>query len=453
MSTTVAPLGSGSASSRLNLDAVKPRPATYRGLALPSFSLTDDGGGPRVKTLMLQMPDFDLGGVSVASSLGDQRLPAVFRDAALAGPALASPARRLTFMTTGGAPLSLSFGQMPASTAGKAPTAPTFAAAAVSFTPSRSLSVTPRVLIPNGSPDARTTVGTAIRANVVSNVAMTTDVGIAGTADTSWVPLATARLVGQWPRAGIETLVLRGAAAPRTGGNTALVPSRDREAAQAQVRPLPGLTVAALTSVSRPSSDPVGHDTTLGSLRVAYDGLSSGQVAAVQQREATGSRESDMTTLDGGSEGRSPDGPLRASEHVELRTVGCRYRARLASKSTCRCRRRVRRCARPACRAHGRVDSSPTDSGVSSRVSGRVALIDDAALTGETEVGSPAGTGRCCVASAWRRRCLWSRRHVSNSPTRTAPAHDSLSARCSKHVSCGESDWAGRRTPRHLFTA
>ena len=62
MSTTVAPLGSGSATSRLNLDAVKPRPATYRGLALPSFSLTDDGGGPRVKSLMLQMPDFDLGG-------------------------------------------------------------------------------------------------------------------------------------------------------------------------------------------------------------------------------------------------------------------------------------------------------------------------------------------------------------------------------------------------------
>jgi hypothetical protein len=34
---------------------------------------------------------------------------------------------------------------------------------------------------------------------------------------------------------------------------------------------------------------------------------------------------------------------------------------------------------------------SSTDSGVSSRVSGRVALIDDAALTGETELGH---TGR-----------------------------------------------------------
>ena len=364
------------------------------GLALPSFSLTDDGGGPRVKSIMLQMPDFNLGGVSVASSLGDQRLPAVFRDAALAGPALASPARRLTFMTTGGAPLSLSFGQMPASTAGKAPTAPTFAAAAVSFTPSRSLSVTPRVLIPNGSPDARTTVGTAIRANVVSNVAMTTDVGMAGTADTSWVPLATARLVGQWPRAGIETLVLRGAAAPRTGGNTALVPSRDREAAQAQVRPLPGLTVAALTSVSRPSSDPVGHDTTLGSLRVAYDGLSSGQVAAVQQREATGSRESDMTTLEWRQ--RGPD--RLTVRYVRQSTSNSALSGATTSASRVEVDLPV-----PAARSGGVLDLraalmagsiSPTDSGVSSRVSGRVALIDDAALTGETEVGLTSRNGQ-----------------------------------------------------------
>ena len=158
--------------------------------------------------------------------------------------------------------------------------------------------MTPQVLIPSGSPDAQTSVGTAIRANVVGNFALATDVGMAGTADTSWAPLASARLVGQWPRAGIETSVLRGAPAPRDGGNTAFVSSRDREAAQAQVQPLPGLTLAALTSVSRPSSDPVADDTTLGSLRIAYDGLGSGKVAAVQQREATASRESDITSLE-----------------------------------------------------------------------------------------------------------------------------------------------------------
>ena len=68
MSTAVASLGSGIATSRINLDAVKPKPATDRGLALPSLSLIDDGSGPRVRSLMLQMPDLDLGGISVASA-------------------------------------------------------------------------------------------------------------------------------------------------------------------------------------------------------------------------------------------------------------------------------------------------------------------------------------------------------------------------------------------------
>ena len=112
MSTTVASLGSGTATSLINIDAVKPKPATDRGLALPSLALTDDGSGPRVRSLVLELPDLDLGEVAVASRLGDQPLPAVFRAAPLAGSALASPMRGLTFTTTGSAPLSLSFGQM-----------------------------------------------------------------------------------------------------------------------------------------------------------------------------------------------------------------------------------------------------------------------------------------------------------------------------------------------------
>ena len=298
MSTTVASLGSGTATSRINLDAVKPKPATDRGLALPSLALIDDGSGPRVTSLVLELPDLDLGEVSVASRLGDQSLPAVFRAAPLAGSALASPMRGLTFTTTGTAPLSLSFGQMPAPATGTPPGSPAFAAAAVSFTPSTRLSLTPHVLIPSGSPDAQTSVGTAIQANVVGNLALVTDVGMAGTADTAWAPLASARLVGQWPRAGIETSVLRGAAAPRAEADKAFVSSRDREAVQAQVQPLPGLTLAALTSSSRPSSDPDADDTTLGSLRIAYDGLPTGQVAAVRQRETTASRESEITSLE-----------------------------------------------------------------------------------------------------------------------------------------------------------
>jgi hypothetical protein len=394
LSTMAAPLGEGAATSRLNLNTVKPPSATDRGLALPSLSLIDDGSGPQVRSLMLQMPAFTVGSVSVSSDLGDQRLPAVVRDSALAGPALAAPARGLTLAIKSSTPLSLSFAQMPVSGGGKGPTGPTFAAAAVSFTPSSRLSVTPQLVFPGGAPDAQRTVGTAIRANVVSNVALTTDVGMAGSAETAWTPIASARLVGQWSRGGIDTLVLRGAAAPPTGANTAFVSSRDREAAQAHVRPLPGLTVAALTSVSRPSADPVADDTTLGSLRLAYDGLPGGEVAAVQQREATASRQTELTSLEWRQHGAgrmtvryvrqsasdsAPAGIDRTSSRLELdlpvlapRSAGClQLRAALTAGSI-----------------------SPTDSGVSSKVSGRLALVDDAALTGETELGLTGKDGQ-----------------------------------------------------------
>jgi hypothetical protein len=391
MSTTVASVGSNSTASRINLDTVKAKPATDRGLTLPAFSLIDEGSGPRLNTLTLQMPAFDFGGVSVASGLGDQRLPAVFRGGTLAGPALASPARGLTLTTTGSAPLSLSLGQLSVPGKGRQ-SPPTVAAAAVSFTPGSRLSVTPQVLFPKGSRDAQASLGTTIQANVVTNVRMLTDVGMAGNADTAWAPTASARVVGQWPRAGIESVVLRGAAAPRTGANTAFVSSRDRQAVQAQVQPLPGLAVAALSSVSRPSSNPVANDTTQGSLRIAYDGLRNGQVAATQQREATATRESDITSLEWRQRGsgRMIVRYVRQSASDSARDDASRNSSRveldlpvLASGSAG---------SLGAAVTAGSI--SQTDSGLSSKVSGRMVLIDDTALTGETEVGLTSRDGQ-----------------------------------------------------------
>ena len=391
MSTTVASLGSRSATSLINFDVVKPKSATDPGPALPSLALTDDGSGPRVRRLLLELPDFDLGDVPVATRLGDQPLPAVFRAGPLAGSALTLPMRGLTFTTTGTAPFSLSFGQI-----GTVPATgtPALAAAAVSFTPNTRLSVTPQVLIPVGSPGARTSVGTAFQANVVGNFALVTDVGVAGAADTAWSPLASARLVGQWPRAGIETSVLHGAAAPRTETDTAFVSSRDCEAARAQVQPLPGLTLVALTSSSRPAANPDADDTILGSLRIAYDGLPTGQLATLRQRETTASRESEITSLEWRQRGRArmavryvqqrasdsaPNGVDEASSRieVELPTLAPRSAGRLDLRA-----------------ALTAGSSSLTGPGLNSRVGGRVALIDRAALTGETELGITGGDGQ-----------------------------------------------------------
>ena len=84
--------------------------------------------------------------------------------------------------------------------------------------------------------------------------------------------------------------MLRGAFPPPAESDKPFVSSRDREAVQAQVQPLPGLTLAALTSSSRPAADPAADDTVLGSVRIAYDGVPNGHLVAVRQRETTASR-------------------------------------------------------------------------------------------------------------------------------------------------------------------
>jgi hypothetical protein len=385
--------GDGTGNAFIKVDSITPRPATDRGLALPSMTVIDDGSRVSLRTLIMQLPDLDVGEVAVASRVGDQPLPAVFRAGPLAGSALTSSLRGFTFTTAGTTPVSLSFGQMGSASAAT-PVSPAIAAVAVSFNPNTRLSVTPQVLIPVGSRDSQKSVGTAIRANVVGNLTLVTDVGATGTSDTAWAPLASARLASQWPRFGIETSVLRGAAAPRTETGAAFVSARDREAAQAQVQLLPDLTLAAVTSASRPAADPGADDTRLGSLSVAYDGLPAGRLAALRQRETTASRESDITSLEWRQRGpgrmtvrfvqrrasdSAPDAADETSSRVEVdlpaltpRCAGCLdLRAGLTAGS-----------------------SSLTGPGVNSRVSGRVGLINGTALTGETELGITGGGGQ-----------------------------------------------------------
>jgi hypothetical protein len=387
LSTAVAPVGSGVVTSSISLHAVKTKPATDLGLSLPSLTLIDDGSGPRVTNLVLDLPALALEDVTVASRLGDQPLPAVFRSASFAGSALKSPIRGLTFSSSGAAPLRLALAQM-------GTVSPAVAAAAVSVTPSTRLSFTPQVLIPGGSPDAPASVGTAIQANVAGHIALVTDVGMAGTAGAPWEPLASARLSGHWPRGGIETSVLRGAAAPWAEANKPWASSRDREAVQAQFQPLPGLTLAALSSSSRPAADPAADDTTVGSLRVAYDGFSNGQLVAVRQREASSSWETETTSFEWRQRGlgrmavryvhrRESDASLdrldEGSSRVEVDLPA------LAPRSAGRLDLRAALTA---------GSLSESDAGINSRVSGRLGLLDETALVGETELGLAGGDGQ-----------------------------------------------------------
>src|SRR5262249_20083989 len=149
--------------------------------------------------------------------------------------------------------------------------------------------------------------------------------------------------------------------------------------------------LVALTSVSRPASRPDADDTTLGSLRIAYDGLRSGQLAAVRQREATASREADITSL---------EWCQRGPGHVTVRFVH-RSATDSALAETSETSSRVELdlpVLAPRCTGcpdlHAALTAgsvSQTDSGVTSKVSGRLPLVDSTILSGETELGLTGG--------------------------------------------------------------
>lgn len=384
--TTMTVLGSGTA-TLVSLDFAEPAPATDRGLKLPSFTFVTDTSGPRLNHLVMTLPDFDMGNVVIASRVGDQPLPAVFRSGPLAGAGLAAPIRGVTMTTTGSTPMSLTFGEstLDAFTTLTTAPAPALAAAAVDLSPGQRFSLTPQVLFAVGDNDRQGRVGTAVQANVADNLMLVSDVGLSGTASAPWSPLASARVIGQWARAGIETSAVRGAASPTHNGTAAVVSTRDREVARAEVQPLPHLTVVAQASSSRPSARPAAAATVNGSVRVAYEGFSGGQLITARQRERTGSQESVSTSLAWRQKGA---GRL-AVRYVHQQ----RSDAAIAGDDDASTRVEMDfpaltgRCAGCLDLRAGLTAGSDTETGrtMRSRVTGRVGLANDAALTGETE--------------------------------------------------------------------
>ncbi len=396
VSFRVPSTGQGTTLPLFTLDAAAP--GTNRGAMLPSLTLTSDGSRDRVQNLVFAFPELALGGHAVQSRLGDQPLPAMFRASSFAGSSLAAPVRGLSLTTAGPSPVSLSFGQtgVNRTTGASAPGAPSLMALGMTLASGPRISVAPQVIVPVGSPEAQGSVSTAIRADLLPSVAFVTDVGAARTGDVGWAPLTSARLVGRWSHAGVETSVVRGAPSTQTDTKTALVRSRDVEAAKAHVQPLPGLTVSALTSWSRPATDPDSPDSTAGSLGVTYEGLPRGQLAAVHEHQMTASwGESETTRFEwrqGGLSGvnvrylqkREPDPTVPGAE-LESSRVEVDLPALASRQAGSRVDLRAALGAGPA---------SAANPGFSSRFSGRIDLVDDVALAGETELGLAGGDGQ-----------------------------------------------------------
>lgn len=387
VSFRAAPSGMGMALPLFSLGA--PAPATNRGAMLPALTLTNGDNGPEVQNLLVTFPDISLGGVAVHSRLGDQPLPAMFRSSSLAGSSLASPVRGLSLTTGGSTPVNLMMGQM--ADYGSGAGAPSIMALGMTLAPSARVSVAPQVIVPVGAPDAQTGISTAIRTQLVSGVAVVTDLGAARTGELGWAPSASARLVGRWAHAGLETGVIRGVASPESGDAAAVVGSRDLEIARGHVQPLPDLTFSARTSWSRPASDADSPDTTAGAFGVTYAGLPHGQVAAVHERQVSASWESETTSLEWRQEGpngvnvryrqkRESDAAAGAGE------VSSRVEVDLPALAPRQMGNRLQ--LRAALAAGAPTEADP---GFSSRLSGRIDLLDDVALAGSTELGLAGG--------------------------------------------------------------
>ncbi|HEY6363000.1 MAG TPA: hypothetical protein VIX63_17965 [Vicinamibacterales bacterium] len=386
VSLRVAPLGSLSTSPLFVVDVIEA--PSRRGVTLPSLTVTDTASGPQLANLALALPVMTINRTSVTSRFGDQQLPQTFLVSPLSGDSVHAPMRGVSFSTAGATPWTVSIGQLDTASYTGVPTSsgPSVVALAVNLAPYRRLSVAPRLLVPVRSKDRwHTSIGTAIRADVMPRVAFVSDVGAADGANGGWAPLASAGLLGHWAGTEVETSVLRGA--PSFGAqDMATVGSVDRELARARMRPLSGLTLSGLVSWSRPASAARTADTTLGSVGVVYDRLPYGQLAATREHELTSSRAWDTTRLEW--------------RHQALRGLTIRYTdrrdANSASSATDHASRLLEVDVPSLTPQHvgGRLNlraalaANPYADGalVSSRVSGRVAVADDVALVGETEL-------------------------------------------------------------------
>ena len=385
VSFRVAPLGSLSTSPLFTVNVIDA--PSRRGVTLPSLTVTDTASGPQLANLALALPVMTINRTAVTSRFGDQRLPQTFLVSPLSGGSVRAPMRGVSFSTAGATPWTVSIGQLDTASNTGVPTSsgPSVVALAVNLTPYRRLSVAPRLLVPVRSSDGwHTSIGTAIRADVMPRVAFVSDVGAADGANGGWAPLASAGLLGHWAGTEVETNVLR--AAPSLGAqDTATVGSVDRELARARMRPVSGLTLSGLVSRSRPASARTG-DTTLGSVGVVYDGLPYGQVAATREHELTSSRAWDTSRLEW--------------RHRALRGLTIRYTDKRDANSDSSVTDRASRLfevdvpsltpqhvgGRLNLRAALAADPYADGALVSSRVRGRVAVVDDVALVGETEL-------------------------------------------------------------------
>jgi len=304
------------------------------------------------------------------------------------------PIRGFSFSTAGTTPWTVAVGQLNSGSGGSALSsgAPSVAAVAVSLASNKRVAVAPRLLVPVGARDeGQTSIGTAVRAKVIPHISFSSDVGAADTARSGWAPLASAAVSGQWAGTEVETSVLRGAPSRGTTG-PAIVGTVDREVARGRVRPLPGLTLSAAASWSRPANSADTPDTKVGSVGVAYEHLPYGNLSATRQTELSSQQALEITRLEW-RHAAAGGLTLRYTEtHNAAAAPGTDAASKLVEVDLPRLTPQ-RTAGRLNLRAALTANPSSTTPGIGSRVSGRVGVYDEIALFGETELGLAGSDG------------------------------------------------------------
>jgi hypothetical protein len=224
------------------------------------------------------------------------------------------------------------------------------------------------------------------------HVSLVSDVGAADTARTGWAPLASAAVSGQWAGTEVETSVLRGAPSRGTTG-PAIVGTVDREVARGRLRPLPGLTISAAASWSRPANTAETSDTKVGSIGVAYEHLPYGNLMATRQTELTSQQALEITRVEwrhaaaGGLTLRYTD-----THTTQAAAPGADAQSKLVEVDLPRLTPQ-RAGGRLNLRAALTASPSSATQGIGSRVSGRLGVYDAIALFGETELGLAGSDG------------------------------------------------------------
>lgn len=259
-----------------------------RNVSLPSLTFATTEHGSQLTGFAMALPVLGVGKLTFSPRFGDQRVNLDYFASSLSGMSLGARTMRGLSMTTTARASSwtLMLGQAATTSADLIGSSlPKALAFTGTIKPRKGIAVAPRMIARLGrqQPGATSTsIGTGMRLDTGSHLALIGDIGLARNDARAWAHLATAGAIGQWSRTGVEASVRRG---DRTFTLLGAVPfaAEDREFVAGKLLLFRGVSVSGQSGSSRPAGV---HNTDAGtvttSVTLTVDRIPRGQLVIVQ---------------------------------------------------------------------------------------------------------------------------------------------------------------------------